>query len=175
MSMDNSKKTGDAWKEYIEQFPKLKELFDTIPEATRTLFSQQIDIFAGKYPVPKQPEAVRENGSETDEPIHLWFELSYAQYLTIPRSIMEAMPIEWQRKMAALLDELDEAYKWRPQEGRYWVRLKDGNGRYVSDPLMEYRHPNKQHIQSLMISEQNDERSVATQAASSTDDDTIKI
>jgi hypothetical protein len=79
--------------------------------------------------------------SETDEPIHLWFELSYSQYLTVPRSVMQAMPKEWQVRMAVCLAELDETIDWRPKEGRYWVRLKDDKGRYLSDPLREYRHP----------------------------------
>lgn len=86
---------------------------------------------------------------ETNEPIHLWFELSYAQYLTIPRSIMQAMSEEWQHKMANLLSELDETFEWRPKEGRYWVKLKDGNGRYVNDPLMDYRHPDLSYLESL--------------------------
>jgi hypothetical protein len=74
------------------------------------------------------------------EPIHAWFELSYAQYLTIPRSILQSMPQEWQERFVKCLEELDETFDWRPSEGRYWVTLKDGNGRYVHDPLMEYRH-----------------------------------
>lgn len=81
--------------------------------------------------------------------IHLWFELTYAQYLTIPRSVLEAMPDEWQEKMAALLDELDDTFDWRPKEGRYWVQLRDGKGRYAEDPLMEYRHPDQEYIESL--------------------------
>lgn len=70
------------------------------------------------------------------EEIHEWFELSYAQYLTIPRSIMEAMPDEWQERMAACLRELDDTFDWRPKEGRYWVSLKGGNGLYATDRLM---------------------------------------
>lgn len=81
--------------------------------------------------------------------IHGWFELSRAQYLTVPRSILEAMPEEWQYKFAALLDELDDTFDWRPKEGRYWCRLKDGDGRFVTDPLMEYRRPDVEHIESL--------------------------
>jgi hypothetical protein len=84
-----------------------------------------------------------------ESPVHNWFELSYAQYLTVPRSIMEAMPNEWQERMVKCLEELDETFDWRPKEGRYWVKLKDGNGRYVSDPLMQYRHPNKNYIKSI--------------------------
>lgn len=80
---------------------------------------------------------------DSGEPIHLWFELSYANYLTIPRSVLEAMPSDWQVKMACLLEELDRTIDWRPEEGRYWVQLKDANGRYRSDPLSNYRHPEK--------------------------------
>lgn len=84
-----------------------------------------------------------------DEPVHEWFGLSYAQYLTIPRSIMEAMPHAWQVKMAALLTQLDSTYDWRPSEGQYWCRLKDVSGRFVEDPLQQYRRPNLEYIASL--------------------------
>lgn len=70
--------------------------------------------------------------------IHTWFELSYAQYLTIPRSVLQSMPDEWQARFAACLRELDDTIEWRPGEGRYWVKLKDEHGRYVSDPFMDY-------------------------------------
>jgi len=70
--------------------------------------------------------------------IHEWFELTYAQYLTIPRSVLNSMPDKWQVKFTALLDELDETIDWRPKEGRYWVTLKDSKGRYVADPLQDY-------------------------------------
>jgi hypothetical protein len=75
------------------------------------------------------------------EPINLWFELSRAQYLTVPRSVMQAMPVDWQLRMAECLDQLDATIDWRPKEGRYWVKLKNDNGRYIHDPLMNYRHP----------------------------------
>lgn len=70
--------------------------------------------------------------------IHDWFELSYAQYLTIPRSVLQSMPDEWQVRFVKCLEELDEAIDWRPDVGRYWVQLRDENGRYVADPLMDY-------------------------------------
>ena len=70
--------------------------------------------------------------------IHEWFELTYAQYLTIPRSVLQSMPDDWQEKFVALLEQLDETIDWYPNEGRYWVRLKDGRGRFVHDPLMDY-------------------------------------
>jgi hypothetical protein len=84
-----------------------------------------------------------------DEPINTWFELTYAQYLTVPRSIMEAMPLEWQDRMVACLQELDATFDWRPEEGRYWVELRTANERYARDPLREYRHPDHEYIESI--------------------------
>ena len=70
--------------------------------------------------------------------IHDWFGLSYAQYLTIPRSILQSMPEPWQEKFVALLEEMDDCFDWRPSQGRYWVRLKDDRGKFLEDPLMDY-------------------------------------
>ena len=83
---------------------------------------------------------MKDYDGRTDGPIHAWFELSYATYLTIPRSILQSMPIEWQQRFAACLGELDDALPWRPREGRYWVHLKDDRGRFVTDPFNAYRH-----------------------------------
>lgn len=87
--------------------------------------------------------------------IHLWFELSHANYLTIPRSVLESMPLAWQYNFTKLLDELDATIDWRPKEGRrYFVTLEDEeiniseyneNARVKHfDPWMEYRHPSKE-------------------------------
>jgi hypothetical protein len=73
-----------------------------------------------------------------DGAIHLWFELSYAQYLTIPRTALQSMPHEWQERFVKCLEELDEAIDWRPKRGQYFVMLKDGRMRYMNDPLMDY-------------------------------------
>lgn len=76
------------------------------------------------------------------EPIHSWFELSYANYLTVPRTALQSMPTEWQAKFVALLDELDDTLEWRPANGRYYVQLRDARGRYVEDPLADYKRGN---------------------------------
>lgn len=81
-----------------------------------------------------------------DRPIHEWFELTYAQFLTVPRLVMQSMPLEWQRKMAALLCEMDATFDWRPKEGCYWVRLKDDKGRFMHAPLNDYRHGSCEHL-----------------------------
>lgn len=81
-----------------------------------------------------------------ESPIHIWFELSYAQFLTVPRLVMESMPYEWQKKMVELLQEMDATFDWRPKKGRYWVKLKDDRGRFAHAPLADYRHGNIEHL-----------------------------
>lgn len=85
--------------------------------------------------------------------IHAWFELSYAQYLTLPRTVLQSMPRGWQHRFVGLLQELDEAIDWRPQDGQqYRVTLhrpdedaaeSDDEDAYwgppIEDPLMDYR------------------------------------
>lgn len=75
---------------------------------------------------------------EPADTIHTWFELTYAQYLTIPRSVLQSMPGSWQARFVACLEELDDTIDWRPPEGRYWVQLRDAKGRYQRDTLMDY-------------------------------------
>lgn len=79
-------------------------------------------------------------------PIHEWFELTYAQYLTVPRLVMDSMPVQWQGQMARLLREMDATFDWRPKQGRYWVRLRDEAGRFCDAPLHDYRHGNIEHL-----------------------------
>jgi hypothetical protein len=87
--------------------------------------------------------------------IHSWFELTYAQYLTIPRSVLQSMPHGWQHRFVGLMDELDELIDWRPRDGtQYRVTLhrpdEDAEddevvddedvywGPAIDDPLMDY-------------------------------------
>lgn len=81
-----------------------------------------------------------------ESPINIWFSLSYAQFLTVPRVVLESMPIEWQRKMAKLLGEMDDTFDWRPKEGRYWVRLRDSKGKFSAPELCDYRRGNIEHL-----------------------------
>lgn len=81
-------------------------------------------------------------------PVHGWFELSYSHYLVLPRSLMQAMPIEWQERMADCLEEMHEACEPLEINDRYTVLLRGEKGRIVSDPYSDYRHPK---IHSLPI------------------------
>lgn len=84
--------------------------------------------------------AVDDETQGTSNAMEEFWELSYAQYLTIPRSVICSMPVVWQDRFALLLKEMDNCLDWRPEEGSYWCRLRDNRGRLVHDPLMNYRH-----------------------------------
>jgi hypothetical protein len=51
-----------------------------------------------------------EQRARLDGPIHLWFNLTYSNYLVLPRTLMQSMPVDWQTRMVACLEELTSAY-----------------------------------------------------------------
>lgn len=79
----------------------------------------------------------------------LWFGLSRASWLTLPRTMMHEMPDEWQDKMADLLNEWSDTWDSSdmPQPS---VSARD-KGKFTKWPawLLNYRHPNKKEIQKL--------------------------
>jgi hypothetical protein len=84
------------------------------------------------------------------EAIHGYFELSYAQYLTVPRTALQSMPEEWQTRFVACLRELDESFDWRPREGyQFWVQMR-GAGHFVKlvkhEPFMDYKRGRRRVI-----------------------------
>ena len=72
------------------------------------------------------------------DPIHHFFNLTYASYLVLPRSILQSMPDEWQRRFVMMLDEIEARFGNFPEVGTYDVRLKDEKGRSMTDPLADY-------------------------------------
>lgn len=73
------------------------------------------------------------------EPIHTWFNLTYANYLCLPRSVLQSMPQKWQAEFCELLDELHESFghlDWPT----YRVNAVDSStGRFKKDPIPHYR------------------------------------
>lgn len=74
----------------------------------------------------------------SESPIHEYFGLSYASYQVCPRSVLQSMPIKWQRKFVSLLDEIDNKGYICPTEGHYEVMVRDNMGRYIHDPYQDY-------------------------------------
>lgn len=86
---------------------------------------------------------------DVDQPVHAWFELSYAQYLVLPRSVLQSMPVPWQQQFVSCMHELDETIDWRPPPERRWfVQLQKSVQRpcapdeewwmEIPDPLADY-------------------------------------
>src|SRR5947209_4010118 len=67
----------------------------------------------GTRVMPVALPPVRPVSDDTEDPVHAWFELTYAQYLTIPRSLLESMPVSWQRGFVDCLEELEATFDWR--------------------------------------------------------------
>lgn len=90
------------------------------------------------------------NEVEVSDKLSYWWELSYASFLTLPRVLMEAMPTEWQDKMADLLNEYNAAFPNQPDIGTQ-VRITDRGGRLIPCPdwLKNYRHPDVKEIEKL--------------------------
>ncbi|MFC8065444.1 hypothetical protein [Streptomyces sp. NPDC057293] len=53
--------------------------------------------------------------------IHAHFGLSYANYLVLPRTLLQSMPDRWQTAFVGLLDEMTEAFRDVPQAEAYKV------------------------------------------------------
>lgn len=86
-----------------------------------------------------------------ESPVHGAFDLSYANYLVVPRSILESMPHEWQQDFIALMDELHERLKgWEPDRG-YVVQVRGHHGRFVGDRFSQYRHPDLALMASVRV------------------------
>lgn len=78
-----------------------------------------------------------------------WFGLSYASWLTLPRSMMHEMPDDWQRRMAELLHEWDATWNSDGMPTPH-VGAKIG-GKFTRWPgwLLNYRHPDRASIDAL--------------------------
>ena len=77
-------------------------------------------------------------GFQQNTDITTWFESSYSAYVVLNRSIMEAMPLNWQYRFVQLMNEIEETIDTDKLCSDFWVRAKEGN-RFVHDPYREYR------------------------------------
>jgi len=68
--------------------------------------------------------------------VHNWFGLSYASYLVLPRAILQHMPDEWQTRLVQLLGELEDVVDFNDNDA---VNLRDKKGKFIKDPLSQYR------------------------------------
>jgi hypothetical protein len=79
----------------------------------------------------------------------LWFGLSRASFLTMPRVMMHDMPDDWQRRMAELCNEWDATWVNQPDVTAQ-VSLKHGN-KFTRMPewMTNYRYPDKHALAGM--------------------------
>ncbi|MFQ3543545.1 hypothetical protein Q7A53_05620 [Halobacillus rhizosphaerae] len=100
--------------------------------------------------------------------IHQFFGLSYAQYLVIPRSVLQSMHLYWQDNFVKLLDQLYETgwTKGLPEKTMYKVEVREYGYEHlenedseieetfvwkdeITDPLADYRRGNRNVFDEL--------------------------
>ncbi|WP_368865123.1 hypothetical protein [Stenotrophomonas maltophilia] len=83
-------------------------------------------------------EPGRPGSTYSDGPVWHAFGLSRAAYHVVPRRTLQSMPLEWQARFVALMEEARAAL---PDEAfpEYQVIRIEG-GKYASDPNRRYRH-----------------------------------
>ncbi|MEW5290305.1 hypothetical protein ABW286_14115 [Erwinia papayae] len=90
--------------------------------------------------------------------LQLWFGLSYSSFLVMPRVFMQAMPEEWQEKMAELLFEYNDRINTSVcGVHSCFVTVKDKDNRFMKmpDELLNYKRPRKDFIASFLKTEDN--------------------
>lgn len=75
---------------------------------------------------------------DTNEPIHEYFGLSYANYLVLRRSVLQSAPLEWQQRFVKMLEELEELFGQENLDGRFVVSHRDAKNRASLDPIPHY-------------------------------------
>jgi len=70
--------------------------------------------------------------------VHCWFGLTYANYLVLPRTLLQSMPEQWQHRFVGCLRELEQAFWHIDQPDSYMVRAKGPGGKFISDPVPHY-------------------------------------
>src|SRR5688572_1711877 len=79
-----------------------------------------------------------------------WFGLDRNAFAVMPRVLMEAMPAEWQAKMAALLFDYTETWqRWPAGSGCRVQYEMHGKLAKMPDWLLNYRHPDREEIERL--------------------------
>lgn len=85
--------------------------------------------------------------------VHDQFGLSYASYLVVPRSLLQLMPGDWQHALVELLEEFGIAFPGETSEYAVFKRDREHRGRFVRDPLRNYRYPDEEAVAAAVRSD----------------------
>lgn len=121
----------DGWPAWLAEEARLHDPApDAASEATsaplRPVHASSASESA-QSPTGAAEGAPRDSGASVveTEAIHLHFGLSYANYLVLPRTLLQSMDDRWQTEFVALLDQLCEAFRHVPQADAYKVEAAE--------------------------------------------------
>ena len=89
------------------------------------------------------------------ERLWLWFGLSRASFLTLPRAMMNDMPDDWQKRMADLLEEWDAQWPNFPNVQLSATCKRDGKLVPMPEEFKNYRHPRPGSFDGMRASPQD--------------------
>lgn len=130
------KRVDQARRVLVQELPTLT---DPIVRKLALEAIDELDDWTGPY----------SGENDGQQRLDLWFELSRASFLTLPRVQMNAMPDIWKMRMADLLCEADSTFPNAP-DMTFTVRGKDHKtGRMTALPtsITNYRHPDRDAIE----------------------------
>jgi hypothetical protein len=78
--------------------------------------------------------------------VHTWFNLTYANYLVLARTLLQSMSDEWQARFTHCLNELYDCYRHVDIPNTYLVQARGSNGRFIEDPIPHYNR-GRAHIE----------------------------
>lgn len=94
---------------------------------------------------------VTHDSLDVEDPINYSWLLYRTQYIVLDRTMLEAMPIDWQNRFVSLMDEIENEFNFYSEnwiDFKYLVKLQK-NWQFIENPWWEYRHPNHDYINSI--------------------------
>jgi hypothetical protein len=125
--------------DYTEALLRIGEARQRSTTGYLTIARADIDTVLKGPPAPQYEE---KDFSYFDGPVWSWFSLSYAAYAVMPRAVLCMMPLAWQKKFVDLMNELTETLTWNGTND-YTVQIRDDKGRFIEDPLANYKYLTK--------------------------------
>lgn len=91
--------------------------------------------------IPSETAArLAEREADETEPVHTWFELTYSSYLVLHRTVLQSMPLDWQRRFVHCLRELDDVVINAGVDTApgYTVHARTHDGKFAAEPIPPY-------------------------------------
>lgn len=129
--------TGDHWRVLTGDGTGTERDLVTLPADQLPACAEAIAAWVTD-PRPARPHPAEVLPDIRTDAIHTYFGLSYANYLVLPRTLLQSMPDQWQTRFVTLLNELDAAFQHLPQAEAYDVT--PGKWRAVRDMTEDEMH-----------------------------------